>query len=275
MKDIQTYDDFQSNSSMKAEQSQTDKLCINTDLFCRRMPAIEDILKKELHIADCLVVPVGEVDGKTSDNFKLQYNYHIDVFAVFHTSQSEVCIIPIDLKYNYVKLQSNAVYANVDLWYHVNEYEHQCGIIGDVHAKYLNIEAAKAEILKLIQPGEEYYNLRKFINGHDIRFCDHMSLSVGIKGNKLIDGNYALYDTNAVYNVLANGLHTAIMQDPKVIAAIQNESDAPVDVNLKIGSKWYSVAFFRKDHKHKDRLANIKLKISRDPQFKYYHSVGY
>lgn len=102
-----------------------------------------------------------------------------------------------------------------------------------------------------------------------------MSLSVGIKDNKLIDGNYALYDTNAVYNVLANGLHTAIMQDPKVIAAIQNESDAPVDVNLKIGSKWYSVAFFRKDHKHKDRLANIKLKISRDPQFKYYHSVGY
>lgn len=269
MKDIQTYKDFQPNSSMKAEQSQTDKLCTHTDLFCRRMPAIENILKKELHIADCLVVPVGEVPNKTSDNFKLQAGYHIDVFAAFYTSQSEVCIIPIDLKYNYVKSQSNDVYANVDLWYHVNEYWHQCGIIGAVHAKYLNNKAAKTEILKLIQSGEEYYDLRKFINRPDIRLCDHMSLSVGIKDNKLIDSNYVLYDTNAVYNVLANGLHTAIMQDPKVVAAIQNESDAPVDVNLKIGSKWYSAAFFRKDYKHKDKLSNIKLKITRDPQFKY------
>lgn len=269
MKNIQMYEDFQSNSSMKAEQSQTDKLCTHTDLFNRRMPAIEEILKKELHIADCLVVPVGEVTSDTSDNYKLQHDYHIDVFAAFYTSKTEVCIIPIDLKFNYVKSQENTRYANVDLWYHVNEYEHQCGIIGDVHAKYSNLKEATTEILKLIQSGEEYYNLRKFINRPDVRLCDHMSLSVGIKDNNLIDGNRVLYDTNAVYDVLVNGLHTAIMQDPKVVAAIRDKSDAPVDVNIKIGPKWYSAAFFRRDNKHKDKLANIKLKISSDPQFKY------
>lgn len=225
-------DNYKDHSSMTAEQQQTDRLC-EYNLFTKRMPVIENILKDRLGLQDCITVPVT---GSSADDIVLQKTYHIDVIAICtKPSDSTAYIIPIDLKYHYTK---SADRAFLSVFYHVKEYGHLTGIIGHTHDTY--VYTCLGDILRHCK-GDDYWYITDSLSNSAIKhkLCDHMTLAVGINDGMVIDGNYELYSTNKIYNLLASGLHFAIMNDDIVRRHIETKD--LLFYNTYINGYWVGV----------------------------------